>query len=497
MRPMRRPWTALLVALVIPAGLIVAPPGAAQARSMTPDVVNGRPPVTGEFTFLAEVRSYFAAGTGSCGGTFVSPTQVISAAHCFVVEGENAFAVEVGPASGRSRPSVRVDASSVEVHEDYGTDGEAHDIALITLEEPIPGVPTATIPTAQQWTSLASAGSAVYSAGWGSTVSGGRGVANFLVADLTILPDAVCSNPYETYEVGSLTYNGLGGSFDEATMICAGGATTDGLPIDTCQGDSGGPLTAGVGSQAVLLGIVSWGRGCAGMEDGEEISLTPGVYTRLSTYLPWLAARGVGQAATKPGAPTNLTVEPVSDTRVSLTWSPPADDGGAAITAYHLQYSLEGGAYEDIGPTVDAEPAQDVINLTPGATYTFRVAAINSQGLRGNFSSPSQPYTMPGARVTRPGEVSDFTLGRFVKKGTSYRVTVSWSAPTDTGGGEITGYVARLGLAGKWGDWVDLTQASTKVTKLKKRKTYSLQVRAVNSAGEGLLASFDFVTPRR
>lgn len=55
-------------------------------------------------------------------------------------------------------------------------------------------------------------------------------------------------------------------------MICAGYKAGG---IDACQGDSGGPLVA----DYKLVGVVSWGKGCA---------TNPGVYARVSYVRNWI-----------------------------------------------------------------------------------------------------------------------------------------------------------------------------------------------------------------
>lgn len=499
---MTRRWIGLVAALALPVGLLVTAPAATaamQPAAVSPEIVNGEPGVAGEFPYLAYVGAFPDYPYGySCGGTFVSTTKVVTAAHCFYDEnGDPINDVRVGPANGTAKPygSTLIAASQVEVHRDYDSRTQENDIAVITLSRPATGVTPVEIPTLSQWRGLTEGGDAVRSAGWGTTYSGASSSpSNFRVADLTVIPDSVCGDYNGTYPVGSLTYYGLGSSFDAQRMLCAGGATSSGLPVDTCQGDSGGPLVSG----STLVGIVSWGVGCAGEDDGQPIDLTPGVYTRLGSYLEWLSARGIDASVpvTVPGAPTSAKATVAAPGRFSLTWTAPSDDGGAAITAYEIEESIDGAPWTYLGRTDTAETGIDITEVDPGASYRYRVAAVNSAGVS-DYSQPSAPVTMPSEVLTTPGKVSGFSKGKFVKSGKTYKVAVKWKQPVELGGSEIIGYLARVGYGGRWGSWTELDSPSTVATRLYKGKRYTIQVQAINSQGPGPIASYSFKTPRK
>ena len=62
-------------------------------------------------------------------------------------------------------------------------------------------------------------------------------------------------------------------------MICAGYEEGD---KDSCKGDSGGPMTQfDKNDQATVIGVVSWGLGCA--SEGK-----PGVYTKVAFFADWI-----------------------------------------------------------------------------------------------------------------------------------------------------------------------------------------------------------------
>ena len=64
----------------------------------------------------------------------------------------------------------------------------------------------------------------------------------------------------------------LPNQFENPSLFCA---NKEGSNVGTCPGDSGGPIQCIVDGEWTIVGVVSWGRGCAkkGM---------PGIYTRLA-----------------------------------------------------------------------------------------------------------------------------------------------------------------------------------------------------------------------
>ena len=65
------------------------------------------------------------------------------------------------------------------------------------------------------------------------------------------------------------------------TKLFVSGLSSGGA--DACQGDSGGPLVSkGVDSGYSLIGVVSFGEGCA-------LANKYGVYTEVSYFLSWIA----------------------------------------------------------------------------------------------------------------------------------------------------------------------------------------------------------------
>ena len=87
-------------------------------------------------------------------------------------------------------------------------------------------------------------------------------------------------------------------------------------------------------------------------------------------------------SAAAPGAPTGLSATAAGQTAIDLSWTAPADDGGATVSGYRIEWSTDAGAnwavlVSDIAST---DTVYQHSGLTAATTYHYRVSAINSAG---------------------------------------------------------------------------------------------------------------------
>lgn len=183
-----------------------------------------------------------------------------------------------------------------------------------------------------------------------------------------------------------------------------------------------------------------------------------------------------------PAAPTAVAATKSDSAKTAtVTWGAPTSTGGAAITGYRV--SRDGTDSTGKGPYT-ATVAATVRSLTftslvAGRTYALTVVAVNA---RGAGDPATRSVTMASA-PSAPGAV-------VASSGTSTTGTLSWTAPTSTGGSAITGYrVGRDGTdstgKGPWSGPVATTVRTFTFTNLVPGRTYALSVSAVNAAGTG------------
>ncbi|KQQ21853.1 hypothetical protein ASF48_00960 [Rathayibacter sp. Leaf299] len=195
------------------------------------------------------------------------------------------------------------------------------------------------------------------------------------------------------------------------------------------------------------------------------------------------------EGVSTPATPTAVrAMAGAADRTATLTWAPPASDGGSAITGYRV--SRTGTDAAGNGPWSTVVPAtarsQRFTDLVAGSSYELSVRAINALG---TGAIGSAAVTVP--RVTVPGAPTGVSAS---PNDTARSAVLSWSPPLADGGSPVTGYrVARDGTdasgAGAWSTLLPATARSQTFTNLRAETGYTLTVQAVTAIGTGSASS--------
>ncbi|XP_075840661.1 plasma kallikrein [Microtus pennsylvanicus] len=231
-------------------------------------IVGGTNSSLGEWPWQVSLQVKVVSQNHLCGGTIIGHQWIITAAHCFDgIPYPDVWRI-YGGILNLSEITKETSFSKIKdliIHQNYKVGEGNYDIALIKLQTPLNYTEfqkPICLPSKDDTNTIYTN---CWVTGWGYTKEGGEIQNTLQKATIPLVPNEECQKKYRNYVITK-------------QMICAGykeGGT------DACKGDSGGPLVCKHNGIWQLVGITSWGEGCARRDH-------PGVYTKVAEYVDWI-----------------------------------------------------------------------------------------------------------------------------------------------------------------------------------------------------------------
>jgi len=232
-----------------------------------PRIVGGTPVINGN------TRYPWFVSLGNCGAMLISPYHVLTAAHCRATNPNppSSSTVRIGALCnfdnncGQEEEIIQI--KKITRHPNYNPSTQEFDFALIELMSPSKIKP-AKIDIDGISFSYQSRGYELWALGYGLLEEGGQKPDELHHVSVDYIANKQCKINYSSRVLSD-------------DMMCASGMNAQGSNADACQGDSGGPLVDLSVQPETIVGVVSWGTGCARPQ-------YPGVYSRIAEGASWI-----------------------------------------------------------------------------------------------------------------------------------------------------------------------------------------------------------------